>query len=829
MFKVIIPTRMLNISALHYTLYNLYFIVIILIPIFISLNLIRGSLAQSNLDVRVSSVGNIIFKAKCNDMSFFPTYPSLGGVGEIIPLPMTVGIVKVPLANLEKIYIKKTGVILNTLKNNVLTTTNNRLAFVHSIFGEDFKQTDIRSLFALSKLLDKSVDNKICLQSTEQYNYYDIPRQYQGLIHHVSLMWYSSLQNSSQLFFFRARIKPIYKNVIFNLNYNYGLNVASRMVSFESIIGIATLTIKGKSHFENIVSPCNGEIVTVSLGNSKSSNYIEIFCSSPPPYVSNNKRDHNNNINRLFYLSKLFGDLEYWILIEGKRIIFVPEKENSEFSNKLDSVMTLSDLDNLVLNNGIHAPDLIYKSEFQTPDISVKVRNHEAIVNSLRLYDYNYDSERRLLGLNFQSDLSKQASSGLPMTFQFRDDESDCPDIDKDHLGRCNWLGDASMGWDVTNEDSSIVPAPYTGKRYQLFGPRPWNMKFTSEDCISILRPSYFSGDLFYVLNPSFFYLFNQRLLYRDGNNLEDLYSKHVMQYMEYQINMFVSPGMFMISDKDKKTCIGVIKVIFKGPLRSRDSIQIPLFAEYNGLIKNVLSIPKVASIRDPLLIFTVDKLEEKLFLKRKELNPLTYKYYTHFSQRFQSDQSSGLDISSGLVNKLLPVATTRFGMMTDLTLHFVSHKTDSQAVLDALIQYPLNDFSSRSYIHSKEVQSTPSIPIRHSIVKTSIPLNIAEVENKAALVKQYTSLKADTKQDIQGKPKGTASTSSQVLVDPNSPQLSVSEGLQNTESTIGLSRRAAQLVIPIPQPRQRLLPLKLIDEVQSLSPLQVNLLHQSG
>ncbi|EEA07357.1 uncharacterized protein CMU_035280 [Cryptosporidium muris RN66] len=451
---------------------------IILVPIFISLNFIKGSLAQSNLNVRINSVGNSIFEAKCNDISFLPIYPSLGGVGEIIPLPMTVGVAKVPSGNLESINIKNIGVVLNTLKNNVLTTTNNRLIFAHSIFGEDFRQTDIRSLFALSKLLDKDVNNKICLQSTEQTNYYDIPRQYQGLIHHVSLMWYSSIQDSSKNFFFSARIKPIYKNVIFNLNYNYGLNAGSRMVSFQSIIGIATLTIKGKSHFENIVSPCDGKIETASLGNNKPSNHIEILCLSPPSYVSNHKRDYNNNINRLFYLSKSFGDLESWILSEEKRIVFVPEEENREFSSKLGSVMNLLDLDGLVFNSGIHASDLIYKSELQIPDISVKLENYEAIVNSLRLYDYNYDSERRLLRLNYQSDLSKQVSSGLPMTYQFRDDELDCPDINKDNLGRCNWLGDASMGWDVTNEDSNIVPAPYTGKRYQLFGPRPWNMKF---------------------------------------------------------------------------------------------------------------------------------------------------------------------------------------------------------------------------------------------------------------------------------------------------------------------------------------------------------------
>ncbi|EEA07356.1 uncharacterized protein CMU_035270, partial [Cryptosporidium muris RN66] len=290
---------------------------------------------------------------------------------------------------------------------------------------------------------------------------------------------------------------------------------------------------------------------------------------------------------------------------------------------------------------------------------------------------------------------------------------------------------------------------------------------------------------------------------------------------MEYQINMFVSSGMFMFSDKDKKTCIGVIKVIFKGPLSSRDSIQIPLFAEYNGFIKNVLSIPKVASIRDPLLIFTTDKLEEELFLKRKELNPLVYKYYTHFSQRFQSDQSSGLDISSNLVNKLFPVATTRSGMTTDLTLHFVSHKIDSQTVLNVLSQFQLNDFSSRSDIYLKEVQLIPSVPIKHRVVKESISLNKAKVENKATLMPQYAmsnrSFKADTKQNIQGKLMDTVSILSQVLVDPKSSQLLVPGGLQNTESTTGPSRQTAELVIPIPQPQRKSLPSKLIDETSLL------------
>ncbi|KAL5370297.1 hypothetical protein CPHLJ_1g590 [Cryptosporidium parvum] len=547
----------------------------------------------------------------------------------------------------------------------------NILACTKLFKNRGIKHDDIRFLFW--KMRDYSLQNPemnlIDLDDIVVDSNTYLPIMFRGLLHVSALFKYSKkYKNSSSTLlssldaFLRsgyvAEIKPIYSDseLKLELNLNVGASLTGSvgtLVKENVPFAIASITKEGKTHMENIVSPCDGSIVWLSerwLQYGKSSglnasqtnsgyygnkDYMEeimlvIKCNSSPSYLVPRpglKKRYPNDI----LVSDRFGQVSDWLVKEHiKNSLNLIKVNSKNISSNLRNEMifdikatkTLDELRDTLIshmkNFGLEL-DLLPNLSLPKPNKGEdKERPKEVVLREENDSLERLNDSKLLLRSNMapkakMSNFERRVRSGsVPgNTYVYNMEKQHLENYQENQLPVPKWEGLAIAGWNNMKNDEKRIKlkaASYTGKEIQIFGPRPWNLDFLSLDVIRMVS-MYRYGDIRYLLSREFLYLFGK------FGELDD-YNIYTSSLMKYSVEMFVIAGMFVSGEEGAETLLGTVTIEFTAELKNRDPIKINIFSMHTGIVKQVIATSKVACSLDPLVI--ISSVENEIYNAEK-------------------------------------------------------------------------------------------------------------------------------------------------------------------------------------------------------------------
>ncbi|KAH8741924.1 hypothetical protein FG386_003119, partial [Cryptosporidium ryanae] len=537
----------------------------------------------------------------------------------------------------------------------------------HGIFEDDirylfFKLKEFSLYNSPSKVFigDKQFDKNIYL-----------PIRYQGLLYlsilikHGNRYSNTNLLNHIPFYLEKGRlfveIRHIYSNrhINFEFNVNFGFggsNTQHSRVEENKDIGIISATVNGKTYMEGVKSPCNGIIVWMNENINKSlknkqyeynfhlskGSYLEgdlillILCDSNPSYITEDRTKYRRENNDVL-ISSSFGELRDWVKSESSvnnlNLIFIrqlkDQKERSELISDIKGSINFDDFRTSLINymkSRVSDADESYLKQVIDMDkryiTNVYVINREKQTVSNRLADLTLRHKRKLSAKQKMSEYERAvlngSSTGPTYKYNLYSKETEIYNAENKIVPK--WKGYYHAGWnDPMNDEKRLKLSPlnYTGKYLQIFGPRPWNIKFLS---IDIVRAFSFSknSEVRYTLTNEFLYLFGK---YGE----RDDYNSNLLRIMNFDVEMYVDAGNIVSGKQGYETVLGVININFKGPLIGRESQKVYIYSLHSGFVKHVLPISTVAGSFDSLVTIIPFGVEKQIIEHYKQINYYLY------------------------------------------------------------------------------------------------------------------------------------------------------------------------------------------------------------